>query len=162
MPATPDRRPGVSDEEGIVLESGPAPTVAGEMRFNGSSFQFRDATGTFDPRTGGSGLTEAQHRALRQLIHFIDEGPADGFASGAYKETLPAGNPFPASIIWWTSAAKTAKIVEKTITRNSNKTPSQIQWKMYDVDGTTVLVTVTDAITYANNVFETSRTRTIA
>jgi hypothetical protein len=37
---------------------------------------------------------------------------------------------------------------------------TQEQWKVYDVDGSTVLATVTDSISYSG-VFETSRTRTI-
>lgn len=108
-----------------------------------------------------SGFTANEHRSLRQLIHFISEGPADGFTSGAFKETLPAGDPFPTSEIWWTNAGKTDKIVEVTITRNSNKTPATEQWKMYDTNGITVLATVTDTYSY-QGVFETSRVRTIA
>jgi len=105
-------------------------------------------------------LGVAQHKALRHLIHFIDDGPADGFASGAYHEMLPAG-PFPTSYIWWESAAKLKKIVELTITRGQGQRPVTEVWKMYDTDGTTILTTVTDAIVYSG-VFETSRTRTIA
>lgn len=113
--------------------------------------------------TGGTttGITANEHKALRHLIHFINDGPADGFVSGAFKETLPSSNPFPTSVIWWESAAKIRKIVEKIYTYNSNKTPATIQWKMYDADGTTVIATVTDSITYSN-VFEISRTRSIA
>jgi hypothetical protein len=133
---------------------------------NGDDLVFRDKTvgaevTLNDLYAGAGGLSEVQHSALRQLIHFINEGPAEGFATGAYKEILPAGSPFPTSVIWWESAAKTQKIVEKTLTYNG-VSPSQIQWKMYDVDGTTVLTTVTDSITYINNVFESSRTRAIA
>ena len=40
-------------------------------------------------------------------------------------------------------------------------TPTTEVWKMYDTDGTTVLVTLTDAITYSG-VFEATRTRTWA
>lgn len=109
---------------------------------------------------GGGGVSEAQHRVLRHLIHFIDSGPAEGFVSGAYREMLPSASAFPTSEIWWTSAAKTHKIVELTITRNGNKTPATEEWKMYDTDGTTVLATVTDTLSYTG-VFETSRTRAI-
>lgn len=113
-----------------------------------------------------SGVTETIHKTLRQLIHFIDNGPAEGFASGAYKETLPAGDPFPTSVIWYDDGTKAKKIVEKLITRSgggaTNVAPTPIVWKMYDTDGSTVLATITDAITYINNVFESSRTRTIA
>ena len=97
---------------------------------------------------------------VRQLIHFIEEGPAGGFASGAYKETLPTGNPFPTSEIWWESSSKLKKIVELTTTW-SGAFPSTEVWKVYDTDGSTVLQTVTDTYTYSG-AFESSRTRTIA
>lgn len=129
------------------------------MNYDGTSFKMRDATGTFDPRTGGSGLTPAQHEALRQLIHFIDDGPANGFPSGSYKETTPTG-PFPTSEVWWESSAKLKKIVSLDTTW-AGVTITQEVWKVYDTDGSTALATVTDVITYSG-VFETSRTRTIA
>lgn len=110
--------------------------------------------------TGGSGITEGAHQALRQLIHFIDNGPANGFASGAYRENLPAANPFVTSVTWWTTSGKTHKIVEKLITY-TGALATTVQWKMYDSDGSTVLATVTDAITYSG-IFESNRTRTIA
>jgi hypothetical protein len=54
-----------------------------------------------------SGLTAAQHAALHQLIHFISEGPAEQYASGALKETL--GIPFASSEIWYTDNTKTKR-----------------------------------------------------
>lgn len=113
-----------------------------------------------DIANNATGISPNIHKELRQLIHFIDDGPADGFVSGAFKEILPASNPFPTSIIWWESSAKIYKIIEKTYTYNSNKTISQVEWKMYDNDGVTVLATVTDTITYSG-IFELSRTRSI-
>jgi len=113
-----------------------------------------------DVANNASGISANVHRALRQLIHFIDEGPAEGFATGAYRTMLPALSPFPTSFIWWESIAQTEKIVEKTYTYNPNKTVSQVVWQMYDTDGVTILVTVTDVITYSG-IFETSRTRSI-
>lgn len=110
---------------------------------------------------GGSGITAEDHKTLRQLIHFIDGGPAEGFVSGAYKEIIPSGSPFPTSIIWYESSNKLKKIVEKTIVYNANKTPSTITWKVYDTDGSTVLATVSDSISYSG-IFETSRKRTIS
>lgn len=104
-------------------------------------------------------IDPAKHAALRQLIHLADGGgPFEEFASGAYLETLPAGDPYPTSATWYTSAAKTAKIVEQIVTYNPNKTIATSQWKVYDTDGTTVLATATDTIAYSG-VFETSRTR---
>lgn len=162
MPKTPDRRPGVSDEEGVNFENSPDGLASsqGQLRYSGGRFSFYDSAGEYNPRSGG-GISEAQHKILRQLIHFIDEGPAEGFASGAYKEVT--GQPFPTSVIWWESSSKAKKIVEKTITYGTSpKVVTSIVWKMYDTDGTSVLATVTDAITYSSGVFEASRTRTIA
>ena len=105
-------------------------------------------------------LTPSNHRTLRQLIHFIDDGPAGGFATGAVKQILPSANPFPTSVIWWEDALLTKRIVDKIIVRNPNKTPATVQWRMYDVDGTTVLETVTDTYAYSG-IFEISRTRAI-
>jgi len=157
MPQTPDRRPGPLEEEGAYFEPvAVLAAVPGEFRYlSAGRWSFFDGVGEYDPRTGGGGISEAQHKTLRQLIHFIDDGPAEGFASGAYKETLPVG-PFPTE-----SSAKAKKIVELTITRNANKTPATEVWEMYDIDGSTVLATVTDTISYSA-VFETSRTRAIA
>lgn len=110
--------------------------------------------------SSGGGITPQQHQTLRQLIHFIDEGPGDGFASGAFKEVLPAGSIFPTSIIWYLDVSKTQKLVSKTIVW-SGIVPSTITWQVYNVDGVTVAHTVTDNITYVNTIFEQNRTRTI-
>lgn len=103
-----------------------------------------------------SGLTPSSHEVLLQLIHFIDEGPAEGFTTGATKTTT--GTVFPTQNLW--KRADATKLVEQNITWTGVK-PTTIQWKIYAADGTTVLATVTDTITYTG-VFETSRTRTIA
>lgn len=106
--------------------------------------------------SGSGGLTESSHKALNQLIHFINDGPADGFASGAYRETT--GTIFPTNRTWYTTSGKTQKIVERNITW-SGVNPTVDEWKMYDNSGT-LSVTVSDAISYSG-IFETSRTRTI-
>ena len=105
----------------------------------------------------GGGITPAQHKALRDLIHFIDDGPADGFASGSYKETTYNGV-FPTVIDWWEDVTKTQRIVDLTITY-TGAFPTTEVWRMYDTDGVTVLVTLTDTITY-NGALEATRTRT--
>ncbi len=111
------------------------------------------------------GTLDAQaHKIIRQLIHLADGvgGPFEGFASGAYREvTYPPGNPFESKVVWYTDNTKTSKIVEHSVIRNFINMPTSIIWKVYDVDGVTVLSTVTDNITYVNNIFETFRTRTI-
>ena len=162
MPQTPDRRPGPLIEEEVQMEDRTAdgdPTFEGAIRYTGGSFKGKDSVGVFDFRSGGGGITESQHRTLRQLIHFIEDGPAEGFASGAYKETLPAAAVFPTSEIWWESSSKLKKIVEVTTTW-TGIVPTTEQWKVYDTDGSTVLWTLTDTISYSG-VFETSRTRVI-
>lgn len=121
----------------------------------------QDAIADLDSEISAGGITAEQHKILRQLIHFIDNGPAEGFASGAYRETTPAGDPFPTAVIWYDKAgAGKKKIVEKVIVFNANKTPDTITWKIYDATET-LLATITDTMSYSG-VFETSRTRTIA
>lgn len=107
-------------------------------------------------------LDSIAHSAIRQLTHLADVGgPFEGFASGAYREMLPASDPFPTSIIWWESSAKTQKIVEKQISYTLGKAkPTPIVYKVYDIDGTTVLATITDNI-YYSGVFELYRERII-
>jgi hypothetical protein len=109
---------------------------------------------------GGGGITPTEHETLRQLIHFIDEGPGDGFASGAYKTLSPVG-PFPTLITWYLDESETQILVTKSITYNSNRFPYIIEWNMYDYDGITIVHTVTDTITY-NTAFEANRIRTIS
>ena len=99
---------------------------------------------TFQPSTGGLFLV-----------------PADGFATGAFYEILPAGNPFPTSYTWYTSVAKTDRIVELLVTRGGMQNPITEIWNMYDTDGSTIVATVTDSITYSGP-FEVSRTRAIS
>lgn len=160
MSQTPQRFPGAAlEDDSIQFEDrGSDPSEVGSLWRNGNDLFGRDSAGKFNLRSG-AGLTEAQHNALKQLIHFIDDGPTDGWASGAYKETLPSGSPFPTQEIWWTTSGKTHKIVSLDITRNANKTPATEVWKIYAADGSTVLVTLTDTISYSG-IFETSRTRT--
>ena len=168
FPTAADPNEDYLDTRGLTLQdSSSADTdVRVERKSPSGEMQFVDKVVTTpvtlsDLLAGSGGLTEEEHKALRQLIHFIDDGPAEGFASGAYRETLPAGDPFPTSEVWWSSSAKLHKILELLITRAANKMPTQEQWKIYSASDS-LLATVTDAITYVNNVFESTRTRTIA
>lgn len=111
---------------------------------------------------GGGGITAAQHAALRQLIHLADGGgPFEQFASGAYREILPTAGPFPTSVTWYDDNTKAKKIVEKTIVRDNFQNAISIQWRAYDTDGSTILSTVTDTISYSGP-FEIDRIRTIS
>lgn len=154
---TPQEFPGPALEDQIIFydQYGALPVDNGSLIYSDGYFYLRDGYEIYVPQS------PKKHRRLRQLIHFIDDGPSSGFLSGAYREILPAGDPFPTQVVWWESSGKVKKIVETNITRLSNKQPSVIEWKMYDEDGSTVLETVTDSIVYQNNIFELSRTRTI-
>lgn len=110
---------------------------------------------------GGGGITPSEHETLRQLIHFVDNGPGDGFASGAVRTTSPAGSPFPTEVCWYLDGTLTTKLVDKLIVYNAHQVPTTITWNMYDYDGVTIIHTVIDTFTYVNNVFESSRNRSI-
>jgi len=113
--------------------------------------------------SAGSGMTDVQHETLRQLIHLADGvgGPMTGFASGAFRETLPLDDPFPTSITWWDSSSKSLKIVEKNLSYDANKRITVTVWKVYD-EGGILLATVTDTFAYnGSSPFESSRTRVI-
>jgi hypothetical protein len=100
-------------------------------------------------------ITSEQHEAIRQLIHFIDNGPTIG--SGLQK--VVTGTAFPTAITWYhTVPAGSKKLYEKLITW-TGPTPTVITWKLYD-DTETLLVTLTDTISYSGP-FETGRTRAI-
>lgn len=136
--------------------------------------QFDDLHKTFLEQSGitvglevtafGGGMTDNQHKTLRQLIHLADGvgGPMEGFASGSFRESLPQDDPFPTSIIWWESSAKIEKIVEKTLAYDANKRITSISWKVYDESGS-LLATVTDTFAYNGaSPFESSRSRVLS
>jgi hypothetical protein len=107
---------------------------------------------------GSSVIASNEHKSLHHLIHFIDDGPAEGFTSGAFKETI--GGVFPSQIIWWTNSNKISKIVELNITRDSSQKPTIEEWKMYDTNSSIIEMT-TDIIVYFG-IAESTRVRTIA
>ena len=143
---------------------------SGTVTADAGSLFFQD-TGTgaevYQNVSTGSGtewalvLNDINHKALLHLIHFLDDGPGDGFASGSYKETLYGTTGGAAALIseeiWWTTSGKTQRIVDLTVTY-TGALPTTEVWRMYDSSGT-LAVTLTDAITYSG-AFETTRTRT--
>lgn len=147
---------GLGSEQLSVVGTATSPSSNGQIRYvSGSGFKFYEE-GAVKTLGSGSGITADQHKALLQLIHFIDEGPAEGFTTGATKTVT--GGAFPTSILW--KRADTTKLVEQVVTWTGTL-PTTVQWKVYDTDGTTVLATVTDTISYSGP-FETSRSRAIA
>jgi hypothetical protein len=141
VPSTPDRAPGVLDEEGIVLEPTQLAVAEGELRYDGTRFSLYDAGGEFDPRSGGSGLTPSSHRGLDQLVHAIAE---DSFAEYIYSGVQVT------DIIIWTDNGKTDKIRETTFTYTGNKVTT-IVTKQYGSDGSTVVETLTQTLVYSGN-----------
>jgi len=139
----------IEDDE-IILNDNPDgdPTVVGGVRQVGGAFRFRDALGVFDPRTGGSGITEPQHEALDTLVHEIDES--------SYDEVVYSGNKVQTYTVWET-AAKLKKIREETYSYSGNKV-SQIVTVQYDGAGA-VKMTMTEVYTYSGSKV-TSVTRT--
>jgi hypothetical protein len=108
-----------------------------------------DVSSQFSP------VTSENHEAIRQLIHFIEDGPTTG--DTIRRENT--GTVFPTAIVWYhTVNTVEVKLVEKLITW-TGVNPTTIVWKLYD-DSETLLVTITDAISYTG-VFETGRTRVI-
>lgn len=102
-------------------------------------------------------LTPALHDSLRQLIHFLDDGPGTGETSGAHKVTTLSGA-FITQAVWWRSTGMLSKILQLDITY-TGAFPTTETWTLYDVDGVRVLAILQDAITYSG-AFEVSRTRT--
>lgn len=97
--------------------------------------------------------------SLNNLINFIDDGPID-LLNDSYKEII--GQPFPTQITWYTNINKTHKIIEKIINRVEDCQPqvSSIVWNSYQSDGSTILHSIKDTISYSNN-FESTRNREI-
>ena len=157
MTRTPDDFPGERLEESIQFTTGTfVPIKIGEFSYvSGSGFAFYQDDGLTFIRSGNINSTD--HAALHQLIHLADsDGPFENFAAGAVKDTDTA-TAFPSSSIWWTSVARTQKIVQKTIIRNGNQSPVTIQWQVFNTSGT-LMATATDTIVYSG-IFELSRTR---
>lgn len=127
MPRTPDRFPGAleEDEEIRLISNATPPSQDGAFNYNGTSFQMKDATGIFDPRTGSGGITEAQHEALDTLVHDLSEN--------YYLEVVRTSGRVT-DIITWTDSGKTLKVREANITRTSGIV-SQIVEKQYDGTG---------------------------
>lgn len=129
MPRTPDRNPGVSDEEGVVLsDEGVVATQAGELRYTAGRFSLRDGTGEYDPRSGGGGITESQHQGLDTLVHNLSED--------RYEEIIKTGA-FVDQIIVWTDSGKTLKIRQTDVTR-SGAFVSVIEERHYNSSGVVI------------------------
>lgn len=127
MPVTPDRHPGPLQEEELQLEprTDGDPDVLGALRYVNGEFKGKDAAGVFSLRTGGSGITEAQHEALDTLTHSLSESH--------YTEVLKTGGKV-SSVVEWETSDKLKKVRETVITRSTGKV-SQVEVTQYDGSG---------------------------
>lgn len=139
---TPDRTFGVADEEGTIYEDvGVAATAQGEVRYVGGSFSLYDSLGAFNPRSGGSGITEGQHENLDTLTHLL--------AESCYEEPTYTDGQVSA-LTWWTNSGKTTKVREEVYTRSAGQV-SQIVIRQFDGAGTLVTAqTITKTVARSN------------
>lgn len=158
FPTTVNPNEDYLDSRGLTLQTNVSNDGTVRVERVGTDLTFVDGSGTktLSSLSAGSGVTESAHKTLLQLIHFISEGPAEGFVTGATRVTT--GTALPSQILW--KRADNTKLVQKDITY-SGAFPATIQWQIFDTDGTTILATVTDTITYSG-AFETSRVRSIS
>ena len=112
-------------------------------------------SGAFSTGSLSTGSNTSPGGDFRQVAFIENVGPYEGW-SQAYEVIV--GGAFPVTRSWYVDAGFTKLIQRKTITRNSQYLPTQEMWQLYAVDGTTVIRTFTDTITYTG-VFEASRTR---
>jgi len=143
MPHTPNNMGGpfVETEYAQFYDSyGAIPTETGTLAYHDGYFYMRDAYGVFNPRQGGTGLSEGEHENLDTLVHEIDET--------SYDEITYVGG-MVSSYIVWTSAAKELKVREETYTYVSGKV-SQVVTKQYDDLGV-VKMTMTENYTYSGS-----------
>lgn len=118
------------------------PTVAG-IKAPLNSIYYR-ANGEIYKKTGvletdwtldtSSGLSEAAHRLLAQLVHNV--------ASTQYGEAVINASGFPSSFTIYTDSGKASKIREWLYTE-SNGLPSSIVENQYAANGTTIAETMT-------------------
>jgi hypothetical protein len=101
------------------------------------------------------------HKALRQLIHFIaTNSPGDGFGVGPYVSSVSYDGQVPDGEIWYTDATETSKICEWQATVNPNRTYATETWIVCQGDGSSPAAQAVDVISYTG-LKEVGRTRTI-
>lgn len=106
-----------------------------------------------------SGAFSSQdHKTFRHLIHFINEGPGDGFYANPFREIeSDTSGKFTKRETWWSDSNKTIRLYQTEVTR-SGIYPMTQKYKMYASDGITILNQAVDVISY-QGAFETARSR---
>ena len=88
----------------------------------------------------------ASHNALADIVHFLDDGPGDGWASGAV-ESFGYNGPLMTSRVWWTTSAKTQRIYSEVYSY-SGPLVATATYTLYDAKGTQVRAMV-DTFSYS-------------
>lgn len=103
-----------------------------------------------------------QHKALRQLIHFVEtNSPGDGFGPGPYVcKDNQIDNVFPVDETWYEDATLAKRICRWEGVYNPNKTWATKKWIVYKEDGVNPAAEATDVYTYSG-IVRTERVRTI-
>lgn len=117
---------GETVDEVLWLDQVVDPTELGMTRLVNGVFRFVDKDGAFNLRSGGGGITEAEHEALDTLTHWIDETNWMEVVRDAGKVT---------NVINWETDSKLKKVREMVIQRSGGKV-SQMDFIQYDGTGT--------------------------
>lgn len=140
MGRTPDRYPGVREEEEIKFdEQSSDPSEQGALRYVSGYFRGYDSEGAFGLR-GGGGITEEEHRQLNQLVHELDEDFYQEFTYNGNKVT---------NVTVWTDSSKTTKVREEQYSYSGNMV-SEIATIQYDESGVEV-ERLTETFAYSGN-----------
>jgi hypothetical protein len=114
---TPDRFPGTREEDEVKIVPGTSdPVDEGAIRYVSGAVRIRDASGVYDPRQGGTGMTENDHRVVDQLVHDL--------AEDYFEEYIYSGNQVT-SVIAWTDSGKTTKIRETQFAYSGNQVTTE-------------------------------------
>ncbi len=140
MPVTPDRTPGPSLEEELQLsDEGTDPSVVGAIVNNGGVLKGKDSIGVFDLRSG-TGLSEANHRNVDQLVHEIAEDSFEEYTYSGSKVT---------DIVVWETAAKLKRIRDFAFTYTGSKVTTAVT-RHYDAAGAIITgETMTETFAYS-------------
>lgn len=128
----PGSFPGAGSEdvsELLLVEVATEPTIEGAMRNVSGDIIARDASGNFNLRSPGGGITESEHEVADTLVHDV--------AEDYYMErTIVAGKTTNVTVYTDSTPSK-KKIREAAITRSAGKV-SQVVNTQYDDDGNAI------------------------
>lgn len=154
------------DGQGITLQVAGASTTTSDA----TTYVSRPAAGAlaFTDQLSGTLTLEqlvtsvtakpGSHNRLADIIHFLPEGPGDGWASGAVCVEGFAG-PLQVSSTWYTDATQTKRIISVAWTY-TGPLVSTAKWTLFSpADGVTIARTLTDSYTFNGPLLQT-RTRT--